>query len=127
MENFQTLTEGSPTKVNPKLTALRVSLAQVETDIGNLINTLSGANSTLISYANTKIDAMDAERQSLMKQIADLTAESVSPECMEHIAGHLNNWDNVSFEDRMVIADGMLSVIRAVKGNIQIEWKIYAL
>ena len=122
--DFQTLTEGSQTKVNPKLTALRVSLAQVETNINNLINTLAGANSTLMSYANTKIEEMDAERQLLMKQIADLTAESVSPERMERISANLENWDCVSFEDRMLITDGMISVIRAVKGNIQIDWKM---
>ena len=50
-----------------------------------------------MSYANSKIEELDAKRQSLMKQIAALTAEAVSPSQMERISDYLNDWDNVSF------------------------------
>jgi len=43
------------TKANPKLTALNVEILQIEAEIETLINTLTGANQTLLSYANTKI------------------------------------------------------------------------
>jgi DNA invertase Pin-like site-specific DNA recombinase len=124
MDEFQTLTGHNPNKGNPKLTALNVSLAQVEAGIEKLLDTLSGASSTLLSYANTRIETLDAERQSLLKQIADLTAESISPERMDQIAGDLNDWDNVCFEDRQLIVDGLILVVRATSENIQIEWKL---
>ena len=124
MAEFQTLTDGNPYKANPKLTALNVSLAKVEAEIEKLLDTLSGASKTLLAYANVKIEELDGQRQALVKQIADLTAEAVSPEHMERISNHLNDWDNVSFEDRRSVVDGMITVIRATMKNIQIEWKI---
>jgi organic radical activating enzyme len=124
MAEFQTLTGGNPEKANPKLTKLNVSLAQVEAEIEKLINTLTGANATLISYANSKIEELDAERQSLMKQIADLTAEAVSPEQMNRISDYLEHWEDVSVEDRRRVVDGLITSIRATSENVQIEWKI---
>lgn len=67
-------------KANPKLTALKVELAKVESEVEKLLDTLSGANQTLLSYANEKIEALAPERQSLAKKIAGLSAEVVSPE-----------------------------------------------
>jgi len=43
MDEFQTLTDGNPTKANPRLTALNVELLQVEAEIEKLIDALSGA------------------------------------------------------------------------------------
>lgn len=64
MADFQTLTGGNPTKANPKLIALNVELAQVEAEIEKLLNTLTGANAVLLSYANNRIEELDAKRQS---------------------------------------------------------------
>jgi hypothetical protein len=124
MSHFQTLTGGNPNRVNPKLTALNVELAQVETAIEKLLNTMMGANPTLMTYANGRIEELDGQRQTLMRQIADLTAETVSPEQMNRISGYLNNWDNIGFDDRRLVADGLISVIRATGDSAQIEWKI---
>ena len=124
MDEFQTLTGGNPTKTNPKLTALNVELAQVEAEIEKLLNTLTGANAVLISYANGRIEELDTKRQSLAKAIADMSAEAVSPEHMKRISGYLENWDSIGFEDRRLVADGLISTIRATSESVQIEWKI---
>jgi hypothetical protein len=124
MADFQTLTGGNPAKTNPKITALNVELAQVEAEIEKLINTLTGANQTLMNYANVKIVELDGQRQTLMKQIADMTAETVSPEKIKSISGHLENWDNISFDDRRLVADGLISIINATSESVQIQWKI---
>ena len=51
--NFQ-LRHSGEEKVNPKLTAYQVELAQVEAEIEKLLDTLTGANATLLAYANKK-------------------------------------------------------------------------
>jgi len=124
MVEFQTLTGGNPTKANPKLTALNVELAQVEAEIEKLLNTLTGANAVLISYANGRIEELDTKRQSLAKAIADMSAEAVSPEHMKRISGYLDSWDSIGFEDRRLVVDGLISTIRATSESVQIEWKI---
>ena len=79
LSEFQTVTGGVSSKANPKLTAAKVEIAKVETEIEALLDSLSGANPTLLSYVNRKIEALDTERQILAKRIADLSAEAVSP------------------------------------------------
>jgi organic radical activating enzyme len=93
MIGFQTLTGGNPMKANPKLTALSVELAQVEAEIEKLIDSLTGANATLLAYANNKIEELDTKRQGLIKSIADMTAEAIPPEKINCISNFLNNWE----------------------------------
>ena len=57
-KDFQIL-HGREEKVNPKLTAYQVELAQVEAEIEKLLDTLTGANATLLAYANKKIEELE--------------------------------------------------------------------
>jgi len=124
MGEFQTLTDGNPDRANPKLTAYNVELLQTEAEIEKLIDTLTGANATLLSYANTKIEELDAKRQSLTKAIAEISADTVSPEHIIRISKHLADWDNADFEDRRLVADGMIDKIQATSESVTVSWKI---
>jgi DNA invertase Pin-like site-specific DNA recombinase len=124
MADFHILMGDNPAKANPKLTALNVSLAQVEADIEKLVESLLGANATLMVYANKKIEELDAQRQTLNKQIADITAEAVSPEHMNRIYHHLETWESVGFDDRREAVDGLISYINATENRIETEWKM---
>lgn len=120
------LLRGGEEKVNPKLTALQVELAQVETEIEKLLDTLTEANATLLAYANSKIEDLDTRRQTLSKTIAELSVETISPKQIELLSGHLANWENISFDfdDKRKVVDGLISQIRATSDYVQIEWKI---
>jgi hypothetical protein len=124
LKEFQTLTGGDPAKTNPKLTAIKLELAQVEAGIEKLLNTLTGANAVLMSYANSKIEELDAKRQSLMKVIADKTAEAFSPKQLDRISGYLADWDNAVIEDKQFVIDGLISQIQATSESVEIVWKI---
>ena len=123
LSEFQTLTAKRET-VNPKLTALNMELARVEDEIEKLLNTLTGANAVLLSYANSKIEELDTRRQALTKEIAALSAETISPEQIERLSVYLNQWEEIDFEDRRQVADGLISQIRATDEHVSIEWKI---
>ena len=123
LSEFQTLTAKRET-VNPKLTALNMELARVEDEIEKLLNTLTGANAVLLSYANSKIEELDTRRQALTKEIAALSAEIMSPEQIERLLVYLNQWEEIDFEDRRQVADGLISQIRATDEHVSIEWKI---
>ena len=83
---------------------------------------LTGASAVLIS--NTKIEELDAQRQTLSKEIADLSAESMSPEQIERLSVYLNRWEEIDFDDRRLVADSLISQIRATGECVAIEWKI---
>jgi len=122
LHEFQTLT-GVAAKANPKLTAANVELTQTEAEIETLLNTLTGANKTLLSYANAKIEELDAKRQELIKRIADMSAATVTADQINLLSGHLENWDTVNFEDRRNVAGMMIQRITATNERYAIEWK----
>ena len=71
--------------------------------------TLTGATPVLISYVNAKIEKLDSRRQALASEIAKLTAEAVSPEQIDTISNYLDDWENVSFEDKQQVVDLMIT------------------
>lgn len=123
MVEFQTL-RAHTTTVNPKLTALDVELVQVEAEIEKLLNTLTGANAVLLSYANGKIEELDTHRQELINAIAEMSAETMMAGQTELMSAHLDNWLNINFEDRRPVVDGLISQIRATDEHVSVEWKI---
>lgn len=125
LEDYKTLTGRKKKRVaSPKLTAKQAELAQVESEIEKLVDTLTGAAPVLISYANAKIEELDSRRQALASEIAKLTAEAVSSEQIDTISNYLDDWENVSFENKQQVVDLMITVIRATSEKLQIEWKI---
>jgi hypothetical protein len=123
LREFQTLTGGKKTKANPKLTAARVEMAKVQGEIEALIDSLTGASDILISYANDKIANLDAKRQALTKEIADLSADSIAKDQVEALSNHLGDWENTAFDDRRRVLDSLASRILATSQSVDIEWK----
>ena len=96
-------------KSNPKLTALQVELAQVQHEIETLIDTLTGANPILLSYVNSKIEELDGRKQELVKRIAELSVDTISPEQVKEISGYLDTWEEeVDFDDKRRVVDLMI-------------------
>ena len=62
LHEFHTLTGDSSFKTSHKLTAYNVELAQTEAEIEKLLDTLMGASTVLISYANSKVEELDRKR-----------------------------------------------------------------
>ena len=124
MSQFESLIGGNEDRVDPRITSLQIELAKVDEEIEKLLDTLSGANPILLSYANSKIEALDTKRQNLVKEIADLSAEVMSPRQIRELSNHIHNWENISFEDRRKVVDGLITQIRATSEYVQIEWKI---
>jgi DNA repair exonuclease SbcCD ATPase subunit len=125
LREFHTLTAQEKfSEANPKLTALKVELAHVETEIEKLLDTLTGANDILISYANAKISELDARKRSLAKQLADLAADEVSSDEMIRISGLLDDWDNVDTDAKRTVVNALIERISATNEKMDIEWKI---
>ena len=124
LQNFKTLTKRNKAMGNPKVTALKVELAHVEAEIEKLLESLLGANDILISYANDKIAELDSRKQSLAKQLADFTADNISPDRMFRITELLEDWESASLQSRREVADCLISKVSAVSGDVNIQWKI---
>ena len=116
---------GGEEKANPKITAYKVELAQVEAEIEKLLDTLTGANAILFVYANKKIEDLYSRCKILSKAIADLSVKMLSSRQIELLSGYLDDWENISFEGKRKAADGLISLISSTSDYVKIEWKIW--
>ena len=82
------------------------------------------ANPLLLQYANNRIEELDTEQQKQLKLVTDLTANSVSSSQIESISGYLENWDEVSYDDKRRVVDTLISKIEATSTERVIHWKI---
>ena len=96
----------------------------MDSEIEKLVDSLTGANNVLFSYVNVKIAELDGRKQELVKQIAELTVETISPEQVNQISGYLDTWDNVSFDDKRRVVDLMITTVAATSDSLNITWKI---
>ena len=125
LKDFQTIRGGEDhVRMDPRLAAYQVELEQVQDEIEKLIDTLMGASSILISYANRRIEELDSRKQELSDSIAKLSLKMISPEQVREISGYLDSWDEVDFDDKRRVLDLMVSAIYATSDNINILWKI---
>ncbi len=124
MRVFQTLKGGKTESYNSKLTAARAALAKTESEIEKLLDTLSGANPTLLQYANSRIEELDGQRQAQAKLVADLTANSVSSSQVASISGYLRDWESVDFDDKRRVRDTLVSQVQATSEQVVIHWKL---
>ena len=111
-------------KGKPKIAALQVELAHVDSEIEKLVDSLTGANNVLLSYVNVKIAELDGRKQELLARIAELTVEAISPEQVSQISGYLDTWENVSFDDKRRVVDLMITTVAATSDSLNITWKI---
>lgn len=115
---------GYKPKENPKKASLKLEIAKVDKEINELIDSLSGANAILISYANTKIEALDEKRQRLSKELADLVASETSPEEIILLNDKLGKWDEMDNATKMAIVNTVLISITVKDGEANFEWRI---
>ena len=121
LHNIQRVLDRIPPDV---LAELKRQLAHVDGEIEKLMDSLTGANNVLLSYVNVKIAELDGRKQKLVKRIADLTVEAISPEQVSQISGYLDTWDSVSFDDKRRVVDLMITTIAATSNSLNITWKI---
>ena len=69
-------------------------------------------------------EELDGRKQELVKQIAELTVEAISPEQVNQISGYLDTWENVSFDDKRRVVDLMIITVAATSDSLNITWKI---
>lgn len=66
----------------------------------------------MLAYANKKIEDLDNRHKTLSFQQIELLSD------------YLDDWENISFEDKRKAADGLTSSISATSDYVKIEWKI---
>jgi DNA invertase Pin-like site-specific DNA recombinase len=125
LRDFITLTNQTKAlKINPKLTQKKLEVAKIDSEIENLLAGLKLLGAKAGVHINAEFEKLDEERQALMQEISVLTLDEIPPAQLETISNHLDEWDNVSFEDRLKVVDYLITRIGATSTGVEIEWKI---
>ena len=90
-----------------------------------MLNSLTGANAVLISYANTKNEALDKQRQELNDELAKLEVTRTSPDKLLSKKELMERWDEVDIETKAeVIIDAALESITVLDGTVTCKGRI---
>lgn len=103
---------------------LHQELDTVEQQIETLVNAVSSPDTALYIYINSKIQELDQKKQNLLKQILDLSPENITLHQLEQVSGWIENWANISFEEKRMAVDILIYRIQAANDKIQISWKV---
>ena len=126
LASYKTLTgKKKAAKANPKITALQVELAHVDSEIEKLVDSLTGANNVLFSYVNVKIAELDGRKQ-------ETSGKDSGVDCGGHQPGNRSaRFPATSIPGRMYllmtsrrVVDLMITTIAATSDSLNITWKI---
>ena len=108
---------------NPRLIELRLKNQTLTDEINSIMGKVATANSVLMDYINERIIALDAERNSIQGEIRELSTVD-TPSDLETIKDFMDQWDDLSFDDRRTVVDKVILAIKVSRDITDIVWKI---
>lgn len=123
LSEFKTLSQKRKKQISPKINENKIRMTEIENEINDLLSKVVGANAVLMQYINERVECLDAERKKLQEENISLTCNQ-DKQNFDVISSHVQDWDNVSFEDKQSVVDTLIKVIHIADGNIEITWNI---
>jgi len=123
MEKFQSLSDHTKNKVQPKVKENEIKLVRIDNEINNLLAKVADANAILMNYINEKIEELDEERRTLQQENIAIT-QTIKSDKLNTMYEHVKGWEQTSFEDKQSVVDVFIEVIHLSKGAIDISWTI---
>lgn len=123
LSEFKTLSQKRKKQISPKINENKIRMTEIENEINDLLSKVVGANAVLMQYINERVESLDAERKKLQEENISLTCNQ-NKQNFDVISSHVQDWDNVSFEDKQSVVDTLIKVIHIADGNIEITWNI---
>lgn len=105
-----------------ELTALKLEVLQLTTEISGLLEKIADADSVLMRYINKRAAELDRRKNDAEERIRELQQKNETS--VQEINDHLTMWDKLSFEDKRQVAATLIRVIYATADKVTILWKI---
>ena len=111
-------------KINSeKINELKIELVKIQEEITHLMEKVAGANDVLFSYINTRIAQLDEERKNIERAMSDEKARQKNEAAPEYIRKALNDWEEMSFDEKKAIANVFIEKVVIYNGEIDIAFK----
>ena len=121
LSEFKTLSQKKKKQINPKINKNKIRMSEIENEINDLLSKVVGANAVLMQYVNERVEGLDTERKKLQEENISLTCNQ-DKQNFDVISSHVQDWDNVSFEDKQSVVNALIKVIHIADGKIEIMW-----
>lgn len=122
LAQFKTLSKEKTGVSNTELTELKLESAQIDKEIGSLLERVRDSDDALFRYINERVGELDRRKSDIDGRIRELQQRKNIP--VNEIANHLTVWDELTFDDKRLVADVLIKVIYATENKVTIQWKI---
>ena len=102
---------------------LKIRYVRIQEEISNLMDKVALANDTLFDYINDRISKLDAEKVSIEQEIENEKLRIQNMASPEFIKKALENWNDMPFEEKKIIANIFIEKVTIYNGNIEISFK----
>lgn len=102
---------------------LKIQLKKIKNEIENLINKIPMANEKVMSYINEKVNELDQQQINIQNQINLLKNNEFENISDEVIKSTLTNWNNLTFEDKKLIARTFIEKVIVYDDRLDIIYK----
>ena len=123
LSEFKTLSQKKKKQINPKINKNKIRMSEIENEINDLLSKVVGANAVLMQYINEHVESLDTEQKKLQEENISLTCNQ-DKQNFDVISSHVQDWDNISFEDKQSVVNALIKVIHIADGKIEIMWNI---
>lgn len=106
-----------------KVREYKIKISNIQVRISSLLSKVENSNSILMKYINKEIKRLDREKIKLEKKILSLCSEYDTSRKI-FIYKYLEKWEIISFEDKSLILDTLIKVVKINNNQIDIVWNI---
>ena len=123
LSEFRTLSKKKEKEVTPKINQNKIRMSEIEKEVNDLLSKVVGANAVLMQYINERVENLDVARKKLQEENISLTCNQ-DKQSFNTISSHVQEWDNISFEDKQSVVNALIKIIKIADGKIEILWNI---
>lgn len=122
IRNFEYCYTEEPQVDESRLNELRIEDFKLENEIKEIVSAYVGANKTMQSYLNNKIEELEKRRQAISNEIAELNREKPMPVDVNEIRLLADNWSDLDLETKKSIARLFIKRVTYSNEEMHIEW-----
>ncbi len=105
---------------DPRADHLQIRIEALGREIDSLLDRVPAASGTLMAHLNRRVEALDAEQESLRAAL-DALAEPPAP---GGISGYFSKWESLSVQEKHAAADALIEQITAGGDRLEIRWRL---
>lgn len=124
LKEFEVLTNTQRQTENPRIGELTAKVENLKSEIEKLLSKVADADGVLMGYINKRVEELDAQVKAYQEQIRELSPLGSPGLCTQELKEYMQHWDELSFDDKRVVVDQLISVIKATKNSCEITWRI---